>query len=345
MTSGNGPFNYSKHVPVSPIVHVKDATSKSDIEFTGYTNSEQLWPGSNHVTNRYFVDDIEVKGNGLYHGNKVYNVCTYDVMYVPAILEYLEKNVGHNTNSSHYSDEIAEKYLSIEIVHEFRPNGSQTTYCKYTLDSRSSLKFSYIYTAQCAAFSKPVYLYVPGAYQDEVFLHDGTGTYQFVKDNWNDKNVPPYRYFMFNNDKSKGFELVYSRDTYWGDPQNRINRLNYAGWSPSSCKLYPIWVNGTFEAGSSFNSITGRVPLNMTLNDGTTAVGWYWENDDIVMTIDSHSLRSGINIPLSAYMRNKKVEVLDKTASVICDVDDITGDSLYYETDSDTGYLVVRLYD
>ena len=304
-----------------------------------------MWPGSNHVTNRYFVDDIEVKGDGLYHGNKVYNVCTYDVMYVPAILEYLEKNVGHNTNSSHYSDEITEKYLSIEIVHEFRPNGSQTTYCKYTIDLRSSLKFSYIYAAQCAAFGKPVYLYVPGAYQDEVFLHDGTGTYQFVKDNWNDRNVPPYRYFMFNSDKTKGFELAYSRGTYWGNPQNRISHLSYAGWSPTSCKLYPIWVNGTFEAGSSFDSITGRVPLNMSLNDGTTAIAWYWENDDIIMTIDSHSLCSGIDIPLSSYMQNKKVEVLDKTESVICDVSGVTGESLYYETNSDFGYLVVRLHD
>lgn len=345
ITSGNGPFNYAKHIPVSPLVHVKNATNKSDIGFTGYTNSEQLWSGSNHITNRYFVDDIEVKGDGLYHGSKVYNVCTYDVIYVPAILEYLEKNVGHNTNSSHSSDEITEKYLSIEIIHEFRPNGSQTTYCKYTLDPRSSLKFSYIYAAQCAAFSKPVYLYVPGAYQDDVFLHDGTGTYQFVKDNWNDPNIPPYRYFMLNSDKTKGFELIYSRDTYLGNPSNRINHLTYAGWSPTSCKLYPIWVNGSFDAGSSFDSITGRIPLNMSLSEGTTAVGWYWENEDIIITIDSHSICAGVDIPLSCYMQNKKVEILDKTDSVISEIGDMTGESLHYETDSDIGYLVVRLFD
>lgn len=345
VTSGNGPFNYSKHLPVSPLVHVKNATNTSDIEITGYTNSEQLWPGSNHVTNRYFVDDVEIHQNGLYKGNKVYNICTYDVIYVPAILEYLENNVGKNTNASHGSDEITDKYISIELIQEFRPNGSQTTYCKYTLDQRSSLKFSYIYAAQCAAFSKPVYFYIPGAYQDEVFLHDGSATLQFRPDTWNDATQPPYRYFMLSSDKTKGFQLAYSRDTELGDPANRVRHLTSAGWSPSSCKLYPIWTSGTFAAGSSFESVTGRIPLNMSLNNGTTAIGWYWEYDDIIMTIDSHSPCSGIDIPLPGYMRNRKVEVLDKTASVTFDSEDTTGNSLHYAAESGSGYLVLRLSD
>lgn len=348
VTSGNGAFNYAKHTPISPLVHVKNATNTGNIVFTGYTNSEQLWSGSNHITNKYYVDDVEITEDGLYVGAKVHNVCSFDVIYVPAILEYLETNVGRNTNTSHYSEEIQEKYMHIELIHEFRPNGSQTTYCKYQLDTRSSLKFSYIYTAQCAAFSKPTYLYVPDTHNDAVLTHDGTQTYYFNPSVWNKENVPPYRYFAFNDAKDKGFEFVFNRDTYWGKPENRNTRVNNtgtsAGWSPTTCKLYPIWTSGTFEAGSSFDSITGRIPLNMALNNGTTAIGWYWEHDDIILTIDSHQ-KCNVEIPLSTYMQNKRVEVLDMTASVISYPPHTTGNTLHYATNSDIGHLVVRLYN
>ena len=349
VTSGNGAFNYGKHNPVSPLVHVKNATHTGDIAFDSFVNSEQLWSGSNHVVNKYYVDDVEITEDGLYVGAKVHNVCSYDIIYIPAILEYLEANVGHNTNTSHYSDDIQEKYIHMEVIHEFRPNGSQTTYCKYQLDNRSSLKFSYIYTAQVAAFGKPCYLYVPGVSEDAVMLHNGTQTFNFNTAVWNDENVPPYRYFAINNEKTKGFEIVFSRDTYWGKPENRVTRVKSAsgtaaGWSPSTCKLYPIFTSGTFPAGSSFDSVTGRIPLNMALNNGTTAIGWYWEHDDIIMTIDSHE-QCNVSIPLSEYMRNKRVEVLDITDSIVSYPPYRTGDSIHYATNAEIGHLVIRLYD
>ena len=349
VTSGNGAFNYAKHNPVSPFVHVKNATNTGNVEFTAFTNSNQLWSGSNHVTNKYYVDDIEITEDGLYTGEKVHNVCSFDIIYIPSMIAYLEANVGRNTNTSFYSDDITDKYLHMEVIHEFRPNGSQTTYCKFQLDTRSSLRFSYIYTAQCAAFGKPSYLYIPGTSSDEVLLHDGSSTFNFNTTTWNDVNVPPYRYFAFNDAKDKGFEIAFSRDTYWGKPENRLTRVNNssgtgAGWSPGTCKLYPIFTAGTFDAGSSFDSVTGRMPLNMALNNGTTAIGWYWEHDDIIMTIDSHEI-CNVDIPLSTYMQNKRVEVLDMTSSVISYPPYRTGDTLHYATKADIGHLVIRLYD
>ena len=349
VTSGNGAFNYGKHTPISPLKHVKNATHTGDVTFASFQNSEQMWPGSNHITSKYYVDNVEITENGLYVGDKVHNVCTYDIIYIPAIIAYLEANIGHNTNTSYYSDDIMEKYIHMEVIHEFRPNGSQTTYCKYQLDTRSSLKFSYIYTAQVACFEKPTYLYVPGTKEDAVLLHDGTSTFQFNTPTWNNVNIPPYRYFTFNSTKEKGFEIVFSRDTYWGKPENRVNRVSGdtgtgAGWSPATCKLYPIFTSGTYEAGSSFDSVTGRIPLNTALNNGTTAVGWYWEHNDIIMTIDSHNI-CNINIPLSSYMQNKRIEVLDMTDSVISYPPCRTSDSLHYATNATIGHLVIRLYD
>ena len=85
--------------------------------------------------------------------------------------------------------------------------------------------------------------------------------------------------------------------------------------------------------------------LNMSLNDGTTAVGWYWEHDDIIMTIDSHEICNDSNLNLPAYMRNKRVEVLDMTDSVIIYPPYRTSESLHYATNADIGHLVIRLYD
>ena len=235
----------------------------------------------------------------------------------------------------------------MEVIHEFRPNGSQTTYCKYQLDTRQALRFSYIYTAQVAAFSKPCYLYVPGTNENAIMVHDGTKTFNFNPDVWNDQNIPPYRYFAIDKEKNKGFEIVFSRDTYWGKTENRVNRVKSgtaAGWSPGTCKLYPIFTSGEFPAGSSFDSVTGRIPLNVALNNGTTAVGWYWEHDDIILTIDSHE-QCSVNIPLSEYMQGKRVEVLDMTDSVISYPPYRTSESIHYATNADKGYLVLRLFD
>lgn len=347
VTSGKGAFNYPKHTPVSPLVHVRNATHTENIEFSKYTNSEQLHPGANNVINKYYVDDIEITKDGLYTGAKVHNVCTFNVIYVPAIIEYLENNVGHNTNASYYSDDIKEKYMQVEIIHEFRPNGSQTTYCKYIIDPRMSLNFSYIYAAQVAPFEKPTYFYAPGSFNDDVFLHDGTATIQFKPANWNVEGVPPYRYFSFNSTKTKGFQIVYNTRTYVGNPEFRGQRVNsgsFAGWSPATCKLYPIFTRGTYPAGSSFDSVTGRIPLKNISENGITAVSWHWEHNDIILTIDSHEI-CNTYINLSSYLQNKRVEVLDMTESIISYPPYITGDKLHYATNSEKGHLVLRLYN
>lgn len=347
-TSGNGAFNYAKHTPIAPLVHVRNATHTDNISFEKFTNSQQLHPGANNVTNKYYVDDVEITEDGIYMGNKVHNVCHYSIPNVKAIIEYLEANVGNNTNTSYYSDDIKEKYMDIELIHEFRPNGSQTTYCKYMIDPSNALNFSYIYAAQVAPFGKPSYLYAPGTFNDEVFLHDASASIQFKPANWNVDGIPPYRYFTFNEAKDKGFQIVYNRDTYWGNPERRGTRVSsgsFAGWSPATCKLYPIFTRGTFPAGSSFDSVTGRIPLNMSLNDGTTAVGWYWEHDDIIMTIDSHEICTDARIKLPSYMQNKRIEVLDMTDSVISYPPYRTSDILHYATNAAIGHLVLRLYD
>ena len=347
-TSGNGAFNYAKHNPVAPLVHVKDATHTDNIDFTNYTNSQQLHPGANNISNKYYVDDKEITEDGIYLGNKVHNICHYSIPNIKAIIEYLAANVGKNTNTSYYSDDIKERYMDIEIIHEFRPNGSQTTYCKYLIDPSNELNFSYIYAAQVAPFEKPAYFYAPGSYNDEVFLHDATATIQFKPANWNEEGVPPYRYFTFNSTKDKGFQIVFNRDTYWGDPKRRGERVSsgsFAGWSPATCKLYPIFTRGKFPAGSSFDSVTGRIPFNPELNNGgTTSVGWYWENDDIIMAIDSHEICNS-RIKLPTYMRNKRIEVLDMTESVISYPPYRTSEVFHYATNADTGHLVIRLYD
>ena len=341
-------YNSAKHTPISPLKHVKNATNTGDVTFTSFANGGQLYSGDNHIVNKYYVDDVEITENGLYTGSKVHNLCSYDVIYVPAIFEYLEANVGKNTNTSHQSDDIVEKYLHVDIIHEFRPNGSQTTYCNFQVGEREDLNFYYLYSAQVIApGAAPTYLYVPGTNDDAILTHDGSETIGFKPDVWNDENVAPYRYFTLSTDKTKGFEIVFSRDTYWGKNENRITKIkryNGAGWSPSTRKLYPIFTATTFPAGSSFDAVTGRIPLNAALKNGTTAVCWHWEHDDIILTIDSHE-KCNANIPLSSYMQNKRVEVLDVTSSVISYPPYRTGESLHYATNADIGHLVVRLYD
>ncbi len=109
--------------------------------------------------------------------------------------------------------------------------------------------------------------------------------------------------------------------------------------------MYPIFTRGKFPAGSSFDSVTGRIPINTALNDGTTAIGWYWEHDDIIMTIDSHEICPNTRIKLPSYMQNKKIEVLDMTDSVISYPPYRTSEVFHYVTNAAIGHLVLRLHD
>jgi len=140
-----------------------------------------------------------------------------------------------------------------------------------------------------------------------------------------------------------GVQLLFDRSVGWGENSKRLEHISSScGFSHTSRKLYPYFIqSGTLTPGTYFDGLAVRVPLYKYDGD-LTSVGWYWVEDSIVLTIDTHKALNK-DIVLPNYMNNRRVEVLDKTDSCVCNQTYIFNNKLRFICTSDYGYLVLKL--
>lgn len=306
----------------------------------------QLWKCSNHEVLRLYVDGVEVdmSKDQIIHGRRVEFLTEYDVIYVPAMLNYLMDNVGNNTAESQHSEDITENYLRMSILYQFNRNGSISQYNSYTINKDLALGYSGL--VQSMAFSSSPYIYSPDTIYDDLILHNTTeNSYYLYKKTWRVQDKVPYRYYQFTDASAgKGMCLAYDRSVGWGANDIRLNQITYAGrYKGESKKMYPVLIDGgELKAGTSFDGLACRIPLHK-YDEDMTSVAWYWCGDDIILMLDSHNPVDK-DIILPDYMNNCNLEVLDKTETVTTSQQRITSNTLRY-TSTAYGYLVVRLYN
>lgn len=292
--------------------HNKGATHTEDIVIDNRRGT-QLWSCFNHYTLKFFIDGAEtdISADHVFYGEKFNFVTEYDIIYVPAMLQYLMDNVGHNTNQSQCSDEISERYIRMHVNYEFRRNGSTSVYTKHAFDR--TLELDYIGLVQSIAFDEPTYTYVPDTAYDVPVLQEDNRVQKFGRDTWNSDVKAPYRYYQFTDaSRLKGMALVYDREIGWGKNGERLKRLEHAGCYSKVRKMYPAFISGgAVAAGQSFDGLAARMPL-YRYDEDLTAVCWYWVGNDIVLMVDTHSTVDK-DIILPEYMNYKRIEVLDKT--------------------------------
>lgn len=302
----------------------------------------QLWPCFNHYTIKFFVDGVEQDLNEItvWEGNRFEVVTQYDVIFVPAMLQYLMDNVGNVTELN--PESIQENYMTMYINYQFNRNGSISTYSSFYFPI--DVRLDYIGLVQSSQVSTTPFTYIPDTttYITPV-QHDLATTITFPKSIWASQNKVPYRYYQFADSTfGKGMSQVYDTTVGWGKPDIRLQHSSTAGRYSGSAKMYSAFVSGcTIAAGTYFDGLAARVPLYKYDTD-LTSMGWYWCGDDIIMMIDVHqSINKDIVLP--TYMNNKRIEVLDKTDS--CDFNQtyVFNNKLRFIS-SGYGYLVIRLY-
>lgn len=345
--------------------HKSGATNTADISIEKQ-EKEQLWRCSNNHVLKLYVDGIEKNLNvdAVYLGDRVEILAEYDVIFVPAMLDYLIANVGKNTNESQHDEAIQDHYYRLSTRYQFNRNGSLTQYHTYTIYKTFAVGYGGL--VQSARLPendpdiKPVYqvkyigdpyIYTPDTKYDDLTCHDTENTdYKMYSNTWINAGKVPYRYFQFTDaNADKGMCLAYDRSVGWGLNEERLKHIDvknngYAGrYRQNTKKMYPaFFCGGTFEKGLSFEGVASRIPLRKHDED-LTAMGWYWLGDDIVLMIDSHKAVDK-DIFLPAYMNGMQIEVLDKTGSVECVQTHISDRKLRYNTNgSPKDYLVVKL--
>ena len=317
------------------------ATNTDDIVVESRTTT-QLWPGMNHYSIKFLVDGIEkdLDEQTTLEGSRFEVVTQYDVIYVPAMLEYLMNNIGNVTAIN--SEEIEQSYMTMYINYQFNKNGSVSTYSSFYLPM--DIDIGYIGLVQTARISNTPYTYIPDTttYTTPI-LHDVVTNINFPKSIWTSQDKAPYRYYQFADDTfGKGIAQIYDRTIGWGENTKRLQHLSQAGRYSSAAKMYTAFIaGGTLPAGTYFDGMAARVPL-YKIDSDFTCIGWYWCSDDIILMIDTHNAVNK-DIVLPDYMNNHRVEVLDKTDSVTCGQTYIFNNKLRFIC-SEYGYLVARIY-
>lgn len=344
----------------TPLSHKSGATNTAAISVKSQSK-EQLRICSNNHSLKLYVDGIEkdLNTNAIYHGDRIEFLAVYDVIFVPAMLEYLMANVGKNTKDSQHDEKIQDHYYRLSTRYQFNRNGSITQYHTYTIYKTFDVGYGGLVQSGRFAENDPKntsyignpYIYTPDTIYDDLICHNTTDTeYKMFQNTWRDSNKVPYRYFQFSDDKAdKGMCLAYDRSVGWGLNEERLKHIDvknngYAGrYRQNTKKMYPaFFCGGGFKAGLSFDGVACRIPLRKHDED-LTAMGWYWLGDDIVLMIDSHKAVDK-DIFLPAYMNGMQIEVLDRTGSVECVQSHISDRKLRYNTNGSTkDYLVLKL--
>ena len=325
------------------LTHSSGATNTDDIVVTE-SSMCQLYRSFNNYSIDVLVDgqSVGIDAVGTFTGDRVDIITQYNIIYLPAMINYLIENVGNNTNESQFSEDIEDYYITLYVDYQFNRNGSLSTYSSFYVNK--DLSVGYFGLVQSIALSNPVYTYLPDTTTWQSLVEQtGAETQRFSKSDWTSTDKVPYRYYQFEStDADKGVALVFDRSIGWGDNEIRKNHIsNDCGMCYTSRKLYPSFISGgTLSSGTYFDGCAVRVPL-YKYDEDLTSIGWYWVNDDIILMIDIHNAINK-DIILPDYMNHRKVTILDKTDSCTCGQTFIFNNKLRFIT-SGYGYLVVKL--
>lgn len=279
---------FSNITPVSPMV--KGSSSKA---FTA-VSTVQVDPAANHVSVAVNVDGVAVESDGVYGGNYVDVIETYDILYIPAMVEYLKSNIGSNTNDSLCNDEITEKYCSVCNVYRFTERGAMTLY--QSIDFDKSVYFGFAGMVQSQGIGS--YYCIPGT-SHKFLSEQGSAEVRLKPDTWENADYPPDRFYQYADaSSSKGICLGYNTEIGDGRPELRKTTTD-AGFIYTTKKVYPhlLKVDDTVEAGYALQAVSYRVPLR-SYDEDVPSVGWYYVGDDIYLLLDvQKSVNKYITLP------------------------------------------------
>jgi hypothetical protein len=173
-----GVMTYGNPSVGTTLICQSNATNTNNIVIES-REANQLFPCFNHYTIKFFVDGIEkdINEQTILEGDRFEVVTQYDVMYVPAMLEYLMENIG---NVDINFEEVEQSYMTMYITYQFNKNGSISTYSSFYMPM--DINVGYIGLTQSYRVSETPYTYVPDTtvYQTPV-LHKLNADAEFLK--------------------------------------------------------------------------------------------------------------------------------------------------------------------
>ena len=306
---------------------------------------KQLFSSTNHAEQHAYLNgttEVDLTKDGVYYAEFVDFHETYDVYFLPAMLEHLIEDIGWNTNESYHGEDIEDAYFSFSTTHRFLKNGSYTVYETVTLKrAQGNVR---CYGVMSGSFGEPDhYVYAAGS------TTLGTPTLQENANAYAKGGENVRSYYQFTDTiGTKGMNVGYY--PYFGIARNGEREAALAatngevGYWYTSYKMYPYLLKGyEMESGDSFSFIGYHVPT-VKLDSDFFAVDWYFVGDEIYLQLHTdHAVsRKYVSLPNSDYLVGMTVTVDEATEGVTVHSTEITAGGIEIETDG-AGYVFVKL--
>ncbi|MDR3591569.1 MAG: hypothetical protein P4N41_18085 [Negativicutes bacterium] len=337
-TSGNDIWSFHS-VSGTTLTHSAGAIHTSTITFSSPVQVEIYQSFKNH-TYQVLADSYRpIITDGSYSCDHLDIVESYDIVDYNSMLNYVRSQVGSSVQPT-FNAPAVDVSVHFDIIYRIQDNGAITVYHK--IKNYKLISLDYAGLVQAMQLVKPsggtLYEYVPKTVpftmtsnynlaniQDITSLSE---TINLTSEKWADTANPPDRYLQFAKTsggakyQNYGFTLGYCTAFAWGNQSIRKNaaastlQLLY-----SSKKQYPKLVTGAsttysnsqVPAGTTFEGVAFRCPVNYNNDTDATVIAWYQVGDTTYLMLDYHTNVSK-TVTLPAKFAGKTIGIIEKSA-------------------------------
>ncbi len=335
------------------LTHDSGAANKAIIPVSADNNPNdmQLHVAVNNVKRHAFLNgikEVDLLTDGAYEAEFIDFYESYDVIYLPAMLNYLIENAGDNNGESHHDDAIAASYVTISNTYRFHKNGSVVVYCNYDFH-KDIPTVSIVGGVQSQPFATATpHVYVPGTSSYAVPTAQATGQIVYIgtKDLANPNRLVTSYFQMTDSLGTKAMNLGYCPDYGYGIEESRReylgNGTDNLAFYFSTYKMYPkLFANTTVAKDTSIGFIAYRVPSQATDGD-FTAINWYWVGDDIYLSLHTKGAVAERLVDLPDYMDGMTITGVESSTSFTVSSTTVATDGITVSS-TGAGYTIVKL--
>ena len=324
-----------------------DAKGKSKtVSVSQNAEQTQLRPAINGREQHAYLNgtvEVDLTKDGVYDADFVDFSESYNVLYLPAVLNFLMDNVGDNTNASTTDEELTDYYVSYNHTHRFHNNGSYTVY--QTVTFRTNVTTVHYYGVMSGSFGgTEQYVYAPGSTNCGTPTHDPKDANSFYATG--DYTI---RSFFHSPDANFSKAMNVGYYPYFGTAtdENReelMDRFGSVGEWYSSMKMYPhLFKASEASAGDTISFIGYHVPT-VRFDDDFFAINWYFVGDEIYLSMHTDKAvgERTVAIPNAEYLVGLTVTVDDASEGFTVLSDTVTADGITVSTNG-AGYVTLKL--
>ena len=326
--------------------YTDDKGKSKSITVSQDATQTQLRPAVNGVEQHAYLNgtvEIDLTKDGVYNADFVDFSETYNVLYLPAVLNFLMDNIGDNTNASTTDEGLTDYYVSYNHTHRFHNNGSYTVY--QTVTFRTNVTTVHYYGVMSGSFGgTEQYVYAPGSTNCGTPTHDPKDSNSFYAQG--DYTI---RSFFHSPDAnfSKAMNVGYYPYFGMATDENReelMDRFGSVGEWYSSMKMYPhLFKASEASPGDTISFIGYHVPTTR-FDEDFFAINWYFVGDEIYLSMHTDKAvgKRTVAIPNADYLVGLTITVDDASDGFTVVSDTVSADGITVST-TGAGYVTLKL--